>query len=396
MKLDNAITSRLLRFLKKVPAAVFVNNKLKARQVMAEYQQTCNYYSQLTMSKSHYELLANVRAGKHKVEPDPMRVFFIGTDEYQDKSGLLQSVCRHADTRWFVSAAGDYGHNDSREPSVRTTANAARLWEQLEELAHAGWVPDVVLTQTWPSLIDPMVFRNARERWGLTVINISMDDRHQYWGGRVDGYGAGTRALIPYIDLVLTAAPECVQWYEKEGCPALFFPEASDPDVFCPMPELPKIHDLSFVGARYGIREKLVKALRKAGVRVSTYGSGWKEGRIGVAEVPRLFAQSKIILGVGTIGYCDDFYALKLRDFDGPMSGSMYLTNDNKDLYDLFAIGQEIDTYRDIDDCISKVKYFLANNERREEIARAGRIRALSEHTWDHRFSTLFSRLGGS
>lgn len=323
----------------------------------------------------------------------PLRVFFVGTDEHQDKSGLLQSLCRLADTRWFVNSCGNYGHNDSREIPIRTKANAAQLLAQLETLSCAGWVPDILLTQTWPSLIDPSIFEQVRKRWGLKVINISMDDRHQFWSGAVGRHGKGTQALIPFIDLALTAAPECVEWYEKEGCPAFYFPEASDPDIFKPMPDLPKIHDVCFVGARYGIRDQLVQTLRRAGVSVSTFGTGWEEGRISITEVPKLFAQSKIILGVGTIGYCTDFFTLKLRDFDGPMSGSMYLTHDNQDLHKLFAIDKEITTFKNEADCISKVKYFLAHDNEREAIARAGRSRAACEHTWDHRFSALFSTL---
>jgi len=111
--------------------------------------------------------------------------------------------------------------------------------------------------------------------------------------------------------------------------------------------------------------------------------------------VARLFAQSKIILGSGTIGHCTDFYALKLRDFDGPMSGSFYLTHDNSDLRDVYKIGSEIETYRDVDDCIEKVKWYLIHDVERESIASAGRQRALNDHTWIRRFSDLFASFRG-
>ena len=160
------------------------------------------------------------------------------------------------------------------------------------------------------------------------------------------------------------------------------------------MPELPKIHEVSFVGARYGIREQLVMALRESGIRVSAFGSGWEAGRLGTDAVPQLFAQSRILLGVGTIGYCHDFYALKLRDFDGPMSGSLYLTHANPDLDGLYRVGQEIVTYRDADDCVALARYYLKHDEERERIARAGRARARADHTWERRFAQLFGALG--
>jgi spore maturation protein CgeB len=126
---------------------------------------------------------------------------------------------------------------------------------------------------------------------------------------------------------------------------------------------------------------------------VAAYGSGWDSGRLETKDVPQLFAQSKIVLGVGTIGHCEDFYALKMRDFDGPMSGSLYLTHANPDLDLLYRVGQEIVTYTSIDDCIHKAKWFLDHDDERERVAQSGRVRASTDHTWDKRFADLFDIL---
>src|SRR5262249_32633673 len=101
----------------------------------------------------------------------------------------------------------------------------------------------------------------------------------------------------------------------------------------------------------------------------------------------------KIVLGVGTIGYCEDFYALKMRDFDGPMSGSCYVTHDSPDLRLVYKVGEELVTYRSVDDCVEKVRWYLSHEDERERVARAGRARALADHTWEHRFKELFDTL---
>ena len=75
------------------------------------------------------------------------------------------------------------------------------------------------------------------------------------------------------------------------------------------------------------------------------------------------------------------------------MSGSFYLTSDNPDLRELYEVGREIETYRDIDDCVKKVKWYLEHDGERESIALAGRQRALNDHTWLRRFSDLFASL---
>jgi hypothetical protein len=271
--------------------------------------------------------------------------------------------------------------------------NTQRLLEIIKQMEASKNIPHIIIGQMWGVAFDASIFNKIRHHNKTVVINIAMDDRHTYWGNSGAKRWMGTYGLIPHVDLVLTAAPECVEWYSKEGCPAIFFPEASDPNIFHPMPEFPKIYDVSFIGARYGIRGKIIQALRNAGISVSAYGSEWEGGRLPIQDVPRLFAQSKIILGIGTIGHCSDFYALKLRDFDAPMSGSFYLTHDNPDLHTLFTTGKEIETYQSIEDCIAKVRYYLAHDTEREAIAYAGRQRAISEHTWDHRFNTLLDTL---
>lgn len=368
------------------------NARLKCWQTKRSYRATLKHYSGMTPRSSEGTLANLTQPVLHKAHLRP-RVFFMGTDEQQDKSGFLQALQRVADVQVFTRDDGGWGQNDSAVYEVRRERNTRRLWVLLSELSSRGWQPDFLLMQTWGCLVDPEIFSRIRSTSGTRVVNIAMDDRHQYWGRKVHGEWDGTYSLIPHIDLTLTAAPEAVDWYRKEGGAALYFPEASDPGIFHPMPELPKVHEVSFVGSRYGIREKVVTALRKAGIEVAAYGSGWENGRISTEDVPKLFAQSKIVLGVSAIGHCPDFVGLKLRDFDAPMSGSCYLTQHNDDLNGLYDVGREVITYRSIKQCVVQAKQLLANDVEREAIASAGHRRVLAEHTWDQRFATLLSTL---
>lgn len=378
----------LKTILRSNPLLYAANAAWKCHVTRRQYRRTLDHYRKKTDPGPRLPRLGELRAG---CKPN---IFFVGTDEQQDRSGTLQALARIGSLRWFTRADGSYGQNDPRSEAVRRRANADRLRELVTQAASEDCTPDILIAQTWATLIDPEVFDDIRKRYGTLIVNISMDDRHQYHGHRLGNSWSGTYGLIGHIDLALTAAPECVAWYRKEGCPALYFPEASDPDIFHPMPSLPKIHDVSFVGGRYGIREKIVTALRRAGVRVSAYGSGWEGGRIAMEDVPRLFAQSRIVLGVGTIGHCGDFYSLKMRDFDGPMSGSLYLTHDNPDLANLYELDREIATYGSTEECIDKVRYYLREDAIREGMASAGRERAARDHAWSHRFGAVFDQLG--
>lgn len=381
--------------IKKVGWLYGLNARYKSAAVKWEYRSTVARYAGMPPSLSFQALLRKRLApGKFAaVTGRPLRIFFLGTDEQQDRSGTLQALARISELTYFTRTDGSYGQNDPLPPLLRKQANTERLQALIETLAEQGRPPDVLIAQTWACAIEAKIFSRIRQAYGTVIINIAMDDRHQYWGRKSMGEWGGTFPLIPNIDLALTAAPECVDWYQKEGCPALFFPEASDPQIFRSMPELPKIHDVCFVGGRYGIRQQIVEALRSAGIRVAVFGSGWEDGRIDTESVPALFAQSRIILGVGTIGHCSDFYALKMRDFDAPMSGSFYLTHDNPDLGLVYDLGHEMVTYRDVDDCVRKVRYYLEHEEEREAIARRGHERAVRDHTWDSRFAGLLATI---
>jgi spore maturation protein CgeB len=380
--------ARVKRALLQVGWIYRLNAALKSRATLRRYRRTLEHYSGRQRRAAGIPRLRPGRGSRP-------RIFFLGTDEQQDRGGLLQALEKLGDVRWFTRADGSYGQNDPAPPARRPASNARRLREQLQALHHAGWTPDLLIAQSWASTIEPEVLSEARRHWGTIVVNIAMDDRHQYWGSRLKGRWNGTYPLIPHLDLTLTAAPECVEWYEKEGCPALYFPEASDPGIFRPMPGVPKIHDVCFVGGRYGVRAEIVAALRAAGMAVAAYGSGWERGRIAPEDVPRLFAQSRIVLGVGTIGHCRDFYALKMRDFDGPMSASLYLTHDNPDLHALFEPGREIALFRDTADCVDQARRYLAREAERESIAAAGRARAVRDHTWEARFGLVLELLRG-
>ena len=322
------------------------------------------------------------------------RILFVGTDPAQDRSGLLQGLESIADVTEFTQKNGTYGQltANGQLSFALTGANSARLIETVEEAQRAGSRYDLVIGQMWAGYIDPAALGRIKRSCGPLIVNIGMDDRHAF-EKTLHGRAVGTRLLAGTIDLHATTAPECVDWFAAEGCPAVFMPEASDPELYRPMPELGKSFDVSFVGARYGIRAEIVGALGKAGMHCAAYGAGWPLGRLSLEKVPSLFARSRVVLGVGTVGHSRRLMSLKLRDFDGPMSGSCYVTSDNPDLTRVFDVGREICVYTDIRDCVRVVGALLSDEDRREGIASRGRARAVANHTWRHRFSALLDLL---
>jgi hypothetical protein len=321
----------------------------------------------------------------------------VGTDPDQDNAGILQGLAEIADVLVFSQSDGRYGQLASTGfLSLDLAApNGERMLEMLAEASREGQAVDLIVGQMWSGYIPPSALAQARDRFGVLIVNIAMDDRHAFSLRRF-GREIGTRALAPYLDLAATAAPEAVDWYLKIGCPALFFPEASDPTIFRPRHGVGKSHDVCFVGMRYGIREGIVNRLRAAGISVQAHGRGWSAGRLTISEMADLFARSHIVLGVSAIGHSHRLVGLKMRDFDGPMSGTCYLTQANPDLAFVYRIGEEILVYKNEEECVEMVLALLQDQGHREEIARRGRERARRHHTWNERFATLFGVLSGT
>lgn len=325
-----------------------------------------------------------------------LKVLWIGTDYLQDSSGILQSLESLCQLTVFEQDGGTYGYllNGSELSFGMADRNGAKLLQYLKTAKDEGDPFDVVIGQMWGGYTSVESLDQAKNDYGVSVINVGMDDRHTFDYRKI-GRRVGAGLLASHVDLALTAASECVAWYQQLGCPALFFPEASDPVIFAPDPQAEKLYDVSFVGAKYGIREQVVRSLNLAGITVQTYGNGWERGRIATEEVPSLFNASRIILGVSTIGSSHSLMSLKMRDFDGPMSGSCYLTQFNADLNKLYSIGDEIMCYDTPENCVEVVTMLLSNDTLRRNIAIAGNKRATADHSWESRFKNLFNFVQG-
>jgi hypothetical protein len=85
---------------------------------------------------------------------------------------------------------------------------------------------------------------------------------------------------------------------------------------------------------------------------------------------------------------------IRLREFEVPMCGGFYLTQNCPELSKYYEVGREIAVWETAKDVVEQCRYYLAHPEERARIAEAGRQRALGHHTWVHRFSRMASELG--
>jgi hypothetical protein len=102
------------------------------------------------------------------------------------------------------------------------------------------------------------------------------------------------------------------------------------------------------------------------------FSNVWSDGRPGSSLIPHV----------------------RLRDFEGPMCRTCYLTGHTSEIEEFYKIGEEIDTYTSEAELVEKTKFYLAHPDHAERLREAGYQRARRDHTWDRRFEELFQKTG--
>ncbi len=141
-------------------------------------------------------------------------------------------------------------------------------------------------------------------------------------------------------------------------------------------------------------RDRVIRSLLAAGVKVSVYGAGWEELRCegrehlavlnGNAEAARrALGHAKIALNVMP-GFKAGFQE---RIAAAMLSGAVAVTDASSYKEEEFSDGRDIVLYRleTVEELPQKIKALLQDTEGSREIAEAGQRKALASHTWEVR-----------
>ncbi len=282
---------------------------------------------------------------------------------------------------------------DDRQPdwlSQRNQMNAAML--EIFHQANRTEPVDVVIGYLSGYNTSPKTLQKMAQA-GAVIFNFCWDDKLSFSGKKLGGRYTGPAGIAHAVDLNLTNSPDSLIKYAVNGGLAMFWPEAAHPDVHRPY-NTPFEFDVSFAGACYGQRPSFIKKLAKHNIKVECFGHGWPNGPLPSEEMIKLYSRSRINLGFAGIGYSRKLMCLKGRDFEVPMSGGLYLTQNNPELSLIFNVGNEILTYRNEEDCVRIIHELLADPDRAEAIRKAGRKRCLSDHSYHARWLQVF-RIAG-
>lgn len=186
------------------------------------------------------------------------------------------------------------------------------------------------------------------------------------------------------FDMVFIAQREYLDAFRRQGTRAHWLPLGCDPDVHRRF-DVPKIHPVGFVGGiKSGSRREALLATLARQIPVHYERCYWD-------DMARLFSQSQIVFNEAISN------DLNMRVFEVMSTGTLLLTDiaKNSGQDELFRDGEDYAIYRDNIVC-DVARFYLDNEELREQIAARGQRLVHNAHTYAHRVEDLLAvAMGG-
>ncbi len=238
----------------------------------------------------------------------------------------------------------------------------------------------------WPTMTYEILEETFNEirKMGTYVIGWFFDDETRF-----DDY---SRWWVPYMDYILTADKSSVPRYQQLGAKAFHLLVTCEPDDFKSTISNTS-YKVSFVGSKYvADREILVNNLINDGVSISAFGKGWTNGFISHDEMVKIFTNSKINICF-TKSYAGKSNQIKGKIFDITMSGGFLLCEYVNGIEDFFEVGKEIVCFSSYSEAVEKIQYYLINDNERETIAQAGKLRSTRDLAQSKLLEDIFSAI---
>ena len=116
-----------------------------------------------------------------------------------------------------------------------------------------------------------------------------------------------------------------------------------------------------------------------------------RKPKLSLEDEAKIYFSSKISINVHEEYQLDFGGECNERTFKIPASGGFQIVDDVAVISKYFKKGEEILVASNNDEWRDMVQHFLQHEDERQMIARAGRERVLSEHTYDHRVRLIES-----
>lgn len=244
--------------------------------------------------------------------------------------------------------------------------------------------PKYVLWTSFYYDIGGSTFQAIRQA-GAFVVGWFCDDD---W--RFDSY---SKYWASYLDYCVTNDINVVPKYIAIGTPALRSIPNSGVDVPGDWVRRAEKYDVTFVGTiRFADRQSFTDRIKQEGLPITIFGEG-TTGYVSFDEMIAIFQNSKINLNFSKAGAFTWTRQKKGRVFQVCLAGGFMLTENSPDIDTYFEPGKEIAVFEDENEMIEKIRYYLAHEEERLAIARAGWERATKSYSASHLVAEAFHEI---
>lgn len=187
---------------------------------------------------------------------------------------------------------------------------------------------------------------------------------------------------------------EIAQWFRKYGANSYHIPEGYDATTIqSPNSPIKKEFDVIFSGEPDAKRKAYILFLQKNHINAKLVGKGWPNGIIvPLKDLVISYQKSKIVLNFirgHDTGFSD-------RVFNALGTGSFLLSEYCPDLARTFKNGVHLDWFKTPEECLEKIRFYLAHEDERERIAKAGHQYNMEHFTWDKKWDTIFNIIKGT
>ncbi len=228
--------------------------------------------------------------------------------------------------------------------------------------------------------------------------------------------------LPPFVevaDVFFTMSEGLVDEFKKFNPRVFFLSQGFEPSFFkleSITPEDIRLYssEVTFVGnlgskPQYLTRRRYLNRVLKEGFQLKWWGPriprklstiGLILGRLGRAyggrfvwgqEYAKVARLSKIFLAFDSMPHIRK--SMSARMYTAVGCGAFYMCQYVEGIEEFLEPGKEIVTFRDEDEMVDMIRYYLRNDSLRERIAASGRQRVLKEHTYEARIKRMLEIL---
>lgn len=333
-----------------------------------------------------------------------MKVFFIGTDPINQHGISPDSMEAHVisalhalgvETVFFAFASGGFGRRINRLlelAAVDFKLIPTTPIERTLSKAVASFEPDIVLLLLG-NYTPPATIHKLRRITKAPIVCWCQDHmgtmgRQYILGSKFDYIFAKDQVMVDLFRRY-TRVPH-----------VHYLAEACNPAIHNPVqPTSDDLHrygcEVTTAATLYYYRSEIFESLTDFDLRiwgpVPRFYDGplrpYCTGRsVYTRDKSACFNASKIV--VNSL-FPMEFGGLNARAFEVAGCGGFQIITHSDAVAKHFEIGKEIETFHDLNDLRTKIRYYLDHDNERQTIANAGKVRAHSEHTYEHRLKTL-------